>query len=138
MVFSIFTNMDDISDKADIKVFVDDFYSKVRIDPLIGPVFASIIPSDNWSPHLERMYSFWNTVLFGQADYRGNPFSKHAKLPIKQVHFDRWIELLIETLNNSFEGKKTEEVKTRAIKMGKLFQSKLEHIQGNNSFKNLF
>jgi len=127
--------MRDIQDKADIKIFIDAFYDKVRIDPIIGPVFAARIPNDNWTSHLERMYSFWHTILFGVSDYRGNPFAKHEQLPIQARHFERWIALLTETVDALFVGVKAEEVKMRAIKIGAVFQAKLEHIQANNSYK---
>jgi len=129
--------MNDITNKEDIKVFVDIFYNEVQKDQLIGPVFAAVIPNGNWTPHLERMYSFWNTVLFGAREYRGNPFSKHSSLPIEKRHFDRWLKLLNNTLDERFSGPKTEEVKERAEKMGLLFQSKLAHIRNNNQFRNI-
>jgi len=129
--------MNDIANKEDIKIFVDIFYNEVQIDQLIGPVFAAVIPNGNWTPHLERMYSFWNTVLFGAREYRGNPFSKHRSLPIEKIHFDRWLKLLNNTLDERFSGPKTEEVKERAEKMGLLFQSKLAHIRNNDQFRNI-
>jgi len=129
--------MDDISSKEDVKVFVDAFYDKVRKDMLIGPVFAARIPDGNWGPHLERMYSFWHTVLFAARDYTGNPFSKHASLPIKGTHFDRWVNLFTETIDEHFEGDRADNAKMRAVKMGKLFQSKLEYIQANGNFRNI-
>jgi len=128
----------EIESKEDIRLFVDAFYAKVRVDPLIGPVFAARIENDNWTPHLERMYSFWNTVLFAERDYHGNPFSKHSSLPIQAEHFQRWIQLLNMTLDELFHGVKADEVKKRAELMGKLFQSKLEHIRKNNDgYKNI-
>jgi len=127
--------MNDIVDKDDVEVFVDAFYFKVRKDELLGPVFASKIT--DWEPHLERMYSFWNTVLFAKQDYRGNPFSKHARLPIHKLHFNRWIELLTLTIDEKFKGEKADEVKYRANMMGRLFSDKLDHIRTNNQFKNI-
>jgi len=129
--------MNDISSKEDVKIFVDAFYEKVRKDMLIGAVFAARIPDGNWEPHLERMYSFWHTVLFSARDYTGNPFSKHASLPIKGAHFDRWVNLFTETIDEYFEGDRAEDAKMRAVKMGKLFQSKLEYIQANGNFRNI-
>jgi len=129
--------MNDIFNKEDIKVFVDAFYNEVRKDVLIGPVFAAVISDGNWTPHLERMYGFWNTVLFGAQEYKGNAFSKHQPLPIEKRHFDRWLELLNSTLDQHFKGAKTEEIKSRAEKMGLLFQSKLEHIRKNDQFRNI-
>lgn len=129
--------MEDIKNKKDIKIFVDAFYDKVRKDDLLGAVFAARIKEGDWSRHLERMYSFWNTVLFANRDYSGNPFSKHANLPIQKNHFDRWLNLLKHTLDEHFEGEKTEEAKMRAYKMGILFQAKLEHIRANDNFTNI-
>ncbi|MFK7980497.1 MAG: group III truncated hemoglobin [Saprospiraceae bacterium] len=130
--------MKNIENKEDVKLFVDSFYEKVRIDAKLGPVFAAKIPSDtHWASHLERMYSFWNTVLFGERDYRGNPFSKHATLSIKAPHFDRWIALFTITIDELFVGEKAVEVKLRANKMGMLFQSKLQHLQENQQLKTL-
>ncbi len=129
--------MNDIQNKDDVKIFVDAFYDKVRKDILIGPVFAAKIPDGNWTPHLERMYSFWHTVLFAVRDYHGNPFSKHASLPIQKPHFEKWVKLFTETIDEHFEGDRADDAKMRAHKMGLLFQSKLEYIQANENFKNI-
>ena len=129
--------MHDIHNKADIKLFVDAFYAKVRIDPILGGVFAARIPNNHWASHLERMYSFWHTILFGKSDYRGNPFAKHEQLPIQARHFERWISLFSETIDELFIGIKAEEVKMRAVKIGAVFQAKLEYIQANGAYKML-
>lgn len=129
--------MTDIRNKEDVIIFVNEFYQKVRIDMLLGPVFAAIIVDDNWEPHLNRMYSFWNTVLFGEKDYSGNPFSKHANLPITGTHFQRWIDILHETVNENFEGDKADEIKMRAEKMRIMFESKLEYIRAHSEYKNI-
>ncbi len=129
--------MTDIRNKADVKIFVDAFYEQVRIDPLIGAVFAARIAADAWPAHLERMYSFWHTVLFGVQDYRGNPFSKHSSLPIHAQHFERWIQLLSTTIDAHFAGPKAEEVKLRAQKMGLMFQSKLAYLREHQNYKNI-
>lgn len=122
----------DITSKDDVVTFVNAFYDDVRTDEVIGPVFNDKIPNDRWPMHLERMYSFWNTVLFGAADYRGNPFSKHSQLPIDDEHFDRWLIVLKRTLDKKFSGPKADEVKERAYKMSLMFRSKLAYIRSNN------
>lgn len=129
--------MHDIRHKTDIQLFVDAFYKKVRIDPILGAVFAARIPNDHWAPHLERMYSFWYTILFGKSDYRGNPFAKHEQLPIQARHFERWISLFSETVDELFIGIKAEEAKMRAVKIGAVFQAKLEYIQAKDAHKML-
>ena len=121
--------MKDVEDITDIKLFVDEFYGKVRKDELIGPVFSSVITGD-WQPHLDKMYAFWNAALFGVAGFKGNPFAKHAPLPIVQPHFDRWLELFAATVDNHFEGPMAEDTKNRAGLMAAMFVYKLGKMSG--------
>lgn len=121
----------DIRDKNDIKLFVDAFYTQVRQDPMLGPVFKLRIPDDaSWSPHLSIMCSFWNTVLFAESDYRGTPFPRHVGLSIGAEHFDRWIEYFYQTIDLYFSGPKAEETKDKASKMRMIFESKLKFVEG--------
>ena len=129
--------MKDIENIEDIQLFVNEFYGKIQEDDLLGPVFALKIEKDNWQVHLDKMYGFWNTVLFGAREYQGNPFSKHRPLPIEKRHFDRWLALLNTTLDQHFSGVKVEEIKTRAEKMGLLFQSKLDYLRNDDHFKSI-
>lgn len=127
--------MHDIQSKDDIIEFVDHFYNEAKNDELIGPIFLGRIDESNWSIHMNRIYSFWNTVLFGELDYRGNPFSHHISLSLEKKHFDRWMLLLEQTLNLKFEGPKANEVLDRANKMRLVFESKLKMIKSNPGSK---
>ncbi|PVW15837.1 group III truncated hemoglobin [Marixanthomonas spongiae] len=116
----------------DIKTLVDTFYGKVREDRLLAPVFNKVI-QDRWPEHLEKMYTFWQTVLLGEHTYYGSPFPPHAKLPVTKTHFDRWLQLFYETVHENFEGEKAEEAKWRASKMAEMFQLKIEAYQQGGS-----
>lgn len=118
--------MEDIININGIKLFVNEFYDKVRRDELLAPVFLQAIPGD-WQPHLDKMYAFWNTVLFGVSGYKGNPFSKHAPLTIGQDHFERWLKLFAETINAHFEGPVAEDAQKRAGLMAEMFLSRLRY-----------
>jgi hemoglobin len=118
----------DVTNLDDIIVFVDEFYRKVSDDDLIGPVFNSVI--QDWHPHLEKMYKFWNAALFGVPGFKGNPFARHAPLPISGPHFDRWMELFKATIDAHFEGQMAEEVKHRAGLMADMFLKRLEDRKG--------
>jgi hemoglobin len=117
--------MEDIIDIGSIKILVDDFYTKVRADNMLGAVFLDII-QDDWQPHLDKMYAFWNAALFGVPGFRGNPFAKHAPLPIDAAHFSRWLELFGETIDTHFEGTMANDAKKRAELMAVMFQHKLQ------------
>ena len=115
---------------GDIKKLVDTFYEKVRKDELIGPIFDERI-QDRWPQHLEKMYTFWQTILLEERTYFGSPFPPHANLPIFHNHFKRWMELFTKTIDELFIGHIAEEAKWRAGKMAELFESKIEYFKDN-------
>lgn len=121
--------MKDIENIDDIKLLVDEFYGRVRADSLIGPVFLDKITGD-WQPHLDKMYAFWNAALFGVIGYKGQPFAKHAPLPIEQEHFERWLGLFMATIDNHFEGRVADDAKNRAVLMADMFLSRLRRMTG--------
>lgn len=95
--------------EENIKLLVNSFYSKVRNDKELAPIFENAIGDDAslWRPHLERMYSFWSSVVLSTGSYSGNPFQKHKDLPSFDIKlFDRWLELFAQTAGEIY----TEEV----------------------------
>lgn len=126
----------DITSRADIEFLVNTFYDKIRADDLIGTIFNTII-QDRWPVHLSKMYSFWETVLQGNHTYAGAPFMPHARLPLEQQHFDRWLSLFDSTLNEHFSGPVADDAKARASKMAVMFLSKIDYLKAHDSFKPL-
>ncbi len=122
----------DIEDINDIKKMVDIFYGKVRKDNLIGPIFNDKI-QNHWPEHLTKLYSFWQSRLLGDPVYTGFPFPPHAQLPINKEHFDRWLTLFTETVDNLFIGPTANEAKNRAYKIADVFQDKLAYIHNKKS-----
>ncbi|HYE54196.1 MAG TPA: group III truncated hemoglobin [Chitinophagaceae bacterium] len=126
----------DIQSADDIQTFIDDFYARVRRDELLAPVFRQRIPTDeDWPHHLQVIHNFWNSVLFAVPAYKGNPFPKHVGLGIESRHFDRWIALFHQTIDDHFSGPKADEVKQKAVKMRQLFEIKLD--SGADGFRSL-
>ena len=121
----IMNNTIDVIAIEDIKKLVDTFYEKVRKDELLGPIFNDRI-YDRWPQHLEKMYTFWQTLLLNEHTYFGSPFPPHAHLPVSGNHFKKWIELFSQTIDELFTGEKANEAKWRAGKMAEIFESKIE------------
>lgn len=117
----------DIQHIEDVKYLVDEFYKRVRQDDLLAPVFNEVL-ENRWPEHLEKMVSFWQTILLGEHTYQGYPFRPHAQLPVNKKHFDQWIELFYQTLDEKFEGENAFAAKRQASKMSALFQMKLNQI----------
>ena len=118
--------MRDIETREDIVLMVDTFYQKVQHHRLLGPIFNSRIAPEAWPAHLDRMYTFWTTILLNQPGYSGQPFEKHRDMPIDAAHFKRWVNLFKTLIDSLFEGPIANEAKYRAELMGHLFLAKLE------------
>ncbi|MCW5722671.1 MAG: group III truncated hemoglobin [Devosia sp.] len=86
-------------DEAMIRAVVDEFYTRARRDPVIGPVFNRIIPDDHWPAHLSLIADFWSSMLLGSGRYGGRPMPKHMAIAeLGDAHFMRWLRLFRETV----------------------------------------
>jgi hemoglobin len=120
----------DIASRQEIEILVNEFYNKVRLNETLVPIFEQEL-HDKWDAHMEKMYRFWETVLLNVHTYSGSPFPPHAKLPIDQQHFDTWLQLFQQTLDENFSGPKADEAMWRAQKMAEMFEHKLAYIHNN-------
>lgn len=95
------TLIDGVSEDG-IHRLIDRFYTKVRADPQLGPIFARAIPGD-WEPHLATMRNFWSSVMLTSGRYKGNPVAVHKRLVgIEIAMFNRWLALFGETCHELF------------------------------------
>lgn len=86
-------------DDAYIASFVDRFYTKVRDDELLGPIFNERI--EDWPTHLATMKKFWRSVLHNSGEYGGNPMRKHVAISgVGEEHFAHWLTLFYATLRD--------------------------------------
>ncbi len=111
----------DIETRTDIELMVNQFYNKVNQDALLAQMFSHV----DWLHHLPIMYNFWSSMLLGDQSYQGNPFQKHIHLAINSTHFNRWLELFTQTVDENFVGFKAEEMKSRAQSIAGVFQHKM-------------
>ncbi|HYK35937.1 group III truncated hemoglobin [Alloacidobacterium sp.] len=97
-----FGTANDINESS-IANLVDRFYSRVREDDVLGPVFSRVI-GDEWEPHLEKMRAFWSSLMLASGRYKGNPMMAHLMLlpRIGAEHFDRWLNIWKQTTAEMF------------------------------------
>lgn len=121
--------MTDIRNRSDIEQLVKTFYSKATTDEHIGHFFTKVVPLD-LEEHLPTMYDFWDSTLLGSATYKGNPMLKHIALhkksPMESHHFDVWLNLWSQTVNELFDGPKAAEAINRAKQIAQLMQYKIK------------
>ena len=121
--------MKKLESREDIELLVNKFYGKVGKDATIG-FFFNDIAKVNWSEHLPKMYKFWETLLFGQVSYKGNPMAVH--FPINEIqamekhHFEHWLKLWTETVEENFSGETAELAIYKATNIANLMAFKME------------
>lgn len=116
----------DLDNRNNIEALVHAFYAKVRKDELLGPFFNNTIKTESeWEKHLQLLVSFWELNLLEVPGFDGNPANAHQgvdktfKHSITTSHFDRWVELWKETIDESYTGPMADKAKTRASNMAK-------------------
>jgi hemoglobin len=105
-----------------VELLVNTFYTKVRSNTILDAVFAPVI-KDNWGPHLKLMVDFWSTLLLYSRKYSGDPLPKHLPLDLSQEHFEQWIYLFNETVDDLFDGQIAENAKKRASSIAKIMKA---------------
>jgi hemoglobin len=86
----------DLCTEEEISRLVHAFYTEVRSDEMLGPIFGHHVK--NWDKHLATMVDFWSSALRGTARFRGTPMPKHAALPgLSADLFRRWLVLFRRT-----------------------------------------
>ncbi len=122
----------DITSLEEIRLLVDTFYGRVRLDGLIGPIFNRLLDG-RWEEHLKKMYAFWETLLLDEHTYFGSPFPPHAAMSLTLTHFETWLGLWRRTVYEFFEGEKADEAVLRGEKMAAMFLSKIEYFNNLQS-----
>lgn len=125
-----FTPMADIQTRNDIDQLITLFYQKITADPLIGHFFTEVVQLD-WEHHIPKIGDFWETTLFHEVKYKGNPIAPHVamhtKSPMTQAHFDRWVDVFCQTISALFEGEKAELAKQRAQSIATVMLIKIKN-----------
>jgi hemoglobin len=123
----------DITSRKDIELLIDTFYGKVRKDESLGYIFDDVAKVD-WKNHLPVMYDFWETTLFHSGKYRRNAMQVHLdlneKILLTKAHFDRWLLLFSNTVDELFAGENANNAKTRALYIATMIQIKITNRAG--------
>jgi len=118
----------DIENRGDIEKLINSFYDKVKRDEVIGFIFNDVAKV-NWEKHLPVMYGFWESIIFFKNTYSGNPMLVHLHLneiiKLRKEHFERWLQLFTNTVDELFEGEKAALAKEKAISIATIMKTKI-------------
>lgn len=122
--------MTDIQSRADIDQLILQFYKKIMKDSVIGYFFTDVVKLD-LDHHIPKIADFWETTLFHRAKYKGNPITPHVvmheKSPMTQAHFDQWVAVFCQTVDDMFAGEKAELAKQRARSVATVMLIKIKN-----------
>ena len=123
----------DIQSRTDIELLLNTFYEKVKKDDTIGFIFNDIAKV-NWEHHIPVICDFWETLLLDASSYTKNAMQVHYSLnrivPLEEKHFQRWLQLFSETVDELFNGDIAVQAKSKARSIASLMQFKIN--QQNN------
>lgn len=113
--------MKDIETFEECHFLIERFYDKLLTDERIGHYFQSL----DLSKHIPQVADFWAFILIDKTGYTGNMMDAHARLPLKETDFDRWLALFHETVHELFSGEKANLAIERSSLIAWTMKSKL-------------
>jgi hemoglobin len=126
---SVSGSLRDIESRADCERLVRAFYEQALEDPMIGFIFVDVAKLD-LEAHVPEITSFWETILLGVQSYSGGVFRPHAelhaKVGLREGHFQRWLQLWFGTVDALFAGERANLAKVHALRVGRAFHERLQ------------
>jgi len=121
-------------DRGNIEKLVRAFYEKILEDALLSRYFlialGDDLKNDKWYEHLHTLDNFWLSLLTGEGRYMGDPLMPHMFLGgLNEAHFERWLHLFRETLNELFVPSIAIKIYGRAKALSTRFISDLELVE---------
>jgi hemoglobin len=124
----------DITSRKDIEMFIRQFYEKVKGDKTIGFIFTDVVEMD-WPHHIPIIVDFWETVLLDNPIYKKNAMEVHyslnKKVRLTKEHFERWLLLFANTIDELHEGKIATLAKVRAKGIADVMLLKMNAVNNN-------
>lgn len=122
--------MKDIENRDDLEALMVAFYSKALVDEKIGHFFTRVVPIQ-LDTHIPLIAGFWETVVFEKGSYQGNVMQVHERIhrlsAFDDTHFERWIQLFKETVDDMYAGNVAEKLKQRAVSIATVMKIKTIH-----------
>lgn len=98
------------------------FYTRVRADAVLGPVFAAHV--SDWPEHEAKIAAFWRNAILRERSYSGNPMRVHVSRPdVKAEHFPIWLGLFHEVLRAELPTQTAQQWGALADRIGEGFRT---------------
>lgn len=102
--------------EAEIATLVQQFYTRVRADATLGPIFNAKI--DDWVAHEQLLSQFWSSVLLRTGRFSGSPMRAHAQLQdLSPALFERWLAVFAQVCDQQANQAMAEQAQSMAQRM---------------------
>ncbi|MCX2981737.1 group III truncated hemoglobin [Halieaceae bacterium IMCC14734] len=106
--------MPDLDTQQRIDELVECFYAGLLRDEQLAPIFIDVAQVD-LQVHLPHIKRYWAKLLLGSSDYQRHTMNIHRQLNAKKLlttdDFSRWLQLFLDSVDQSWAGPKAERAK---------------------------
>jgi hemoglobin len=89
--------------EAQISEMVETFYSEISQHPRLAEIFENNMQAD-WNAHLDKMKTFWRSVLLRSGEYKGQPVPAHLKIDgLTDKDFGDWLSVFVPVCDRIFQ-----------------------------------
>lgn len=104
--------------RPEIERVVTAFYARVRVHPVLGPVFAAHV--SNWPEHEAKIARFWANTILHERGYDGNPLQVHrAARNVRPGMFEPWLALFDAVLREELSAQQAQAWSALAHRIGR-------------------
>lgn len=118
----------DLDTRPRVEAFVEQFYARLLRDPEMAPIFFEVAKID-LDVHLPHIKNYWCKLLLGERGYQRHTMNihrqLHARRPLRQADFQRWLSHFDAALDAGFTGPKTERARRLAHAIAENMQGSL-------------
>jgi hemoglobin len=110
-----------------IDAVVAAFYARVRVHPVLSPVFAGHV--QNWPDHEAKIARFWRNAILFERGYDGNPMAVHmAAGNVHAAMFTDWLALFDNVLEHHLPPETSAAWSTLAHRIGRGLRMGVEDV----------
>lgn len=103
--------------EAAIECVVAAFYARIRLHPMLGPVFAAHV--EDWPEHEAKIARFWKGSILHLPGYEGSPMQAHrAARDVRPGMFSGWLGLFDQVLSEELDAAQAQAWSALAHKIG--------------------
>lgn len=121
--------------RTQIEEVVKHFYARVRMDPVLGPLFNTILSNDPniWRIREAKIANFWANAILHERSYDGNPMLVHSGISaLDPDMFVNWLALFDQTLSDELPANLALQWSTLAHRIGRRLRFGVENAQHSN------